>query len=67
MFWSCLHIQAMTLHSSTGEAFRRYFQTAGYDLRRRLEGRKTLASPDNGLTMENGTPAAKQVIDFIKK
>ena len=44
-------IMALTLHS-TGAAFRRYFQTGGDDLRKLLEGRKTLAASDNGLTMK---------------
>jgi len=56
-------IMSLTLHS-TGAAFRRYFQTGGEDLRRLLEGRKTLAASDNGLTMKKAAPGKSHVIDF---
>jgi len=57
---------AMTLHS-TGAAFRRYFQTGGEDLKKLLEGRKTLVAVDNGLTMKNRAATTSQVIEFSKK
>ena len=56
-------IQAMTLHS-TGAAFRRYFQTGGEDLRKLLEGRKTLTGADNGLTMKKAGHPTSQIVDF---
>jgi integrase len=62
-------IQAQTLHR-TGAAFRRYFQTAGEDLRKLLEGRKTLLTPGGGeLPPDNGQvlkfePGNRLVTDF---
>jgi integrase len=56
-------IQSMTLHS-TSAAFNRYFQTGGEDLRKLLEGRKTLVTSDHGLTTNNAAPSNSQVFNF---
>jgi len=57
-------IQSLTLHT-TGEAFRRYFQTGGEDLRKLLEGRKTLSS-DKPLINQTGQAKASYVLNFTK-
>jgi len=56
-------IMSLTLHS-TSTAFRRYFQTAGEDLRQLLEGRKTLVEPDHDLTTKKAARPKSQIIDF---
>jgi hypothetical protein len=56
----------MTLHS-TSAAFNRYFQTGGENMRRLLEGRKALATPDNGLAMDFRDGAKVQTLDFKRK
>ena len=56
---------AMTLHS-TGVAFRRYFQTAGEDLRKLLAGRKTLVNAGPPLAHNSGEGKSSYVLKFTK-
>ena len=58
-------IRSMTLHS-TSEAFNRYFQTGGEDLRTLLSRRQSAVTPDNGLTTESRGSKISQVINFSK-
>lgn len=59
-------IKSMTLHS-TSQAFNRYFQTGGEDLRALLGRRQIAVKPDNDLTMRIAGVSSSQVIEFSKK
>jgi len=54
-------IKSMTLHS-TSQAFNRYFQTGGEDLRNLLSRRKSLVETDNGLITKITRPLSKSTI-----
>ena len=58
-------IKAQTLHS-TSEAFHRYFQTSGEDLRQLYEGQKKLTAPETPLKNASGSDGSNQIIEFSK-
>ena len=47
-------VRTMTGHT-TNKAFERYFRSEGKDLQALYERRKSIVSPDNGLTSKNGS------------